>query len=103
MWRSCRAGSEDAGQEALSWRRRGDWMCPPISQKELFWSVLSPGSVPVGRQLCPRAGAQGRSLSLAMCISATKKGINTLFCLGTPFNLLARFSYTSPDSQQSQA
>lgn len=42
MWRSCRAGSEDAGQEALSWRRRGDWMCPPISQKELFWSESCP-------------------------------------------------------------
>lgn len=72
-------------------------MCPPISQKELFQS----GPCPQDQSPWGHGAAHVQLLrgghcpqdSHAMHISATKKGINTLFCLGTPFNLLARFSY----------
>lgn len=82
-------------------------MCPPVPQKELFWSVsCSQDQTPWGHGAAhvqvPRGGHCPCD-SHAMFISATKEGINTLFCLGTPFNLLARFSYTSPDSQLGQA
>lgn len=106
LQRSCRADSEDAGQEALSWCRRGYWMCPPVSQEELFWSVNCPQDESVwghgAAHVQVLRGGHRPCDSHTMCISATKRGINTLFCLGTPFNLLARFSYTSPDSQLGQ-
>lgn len=80
-------------------------MCPPASQ-ELFWSVSCPqDQSPWGDSTAHVQVLKGGHCPWephAMCISATKKGINTLFCLGTPFNLLARFSYTSPDSQLGQ-
>lgn len=101
------AGSEDAGRDALPQCRRGNRTCPPAFQKELFWPVPCPqDQLPQGHSAAHvqvLRGGHRPCESHATHISATKKEINTLFCLGTPFNLLARFSYTSPESQLGHA
>lgn len=101
------AGSEDVGRDALPQCRRGNWTCPPASQKELSWPVPCPrDQLPQGHSAAHvqvLRGGHRPCESHATHISATKKEINTLFCLGTPFNLLARFSYTSPESQLGHA
>lgn len=79
-------------------------MCPPVSQKELFWPC--PQDQPLWGHGTAHVqmlrGGHGPCNSHTTHISRHKES-NKYFCLGTPFNLLARFPYTSPESQLGQA
>ena len=95
------------GQDAFLWRGRRNRTCLPASQKELFSPVPCPQDQPPqghgAAHVQVLRGGHRPCDSHTTRISATKKETNTLFCLETPFNLLARFSYTSPESQLGQA